>query len=251
MLADNASDVKVHSKRNVVKRNGEDDVFDVDELFGKKIVLSNDLNTDDYRNEVTDYKEETYESDSDEYKLKVNGLDIQLEERELREAENKTRIKLNDKIDPGTEPVVAKHDGVMFMQVLSQTGKEGEVDKRMNVTAIVALLQAIFAMLLVSGKTLHEQSLLITRLLSQPSLLSQPEASLLSPSSSCSCQTKPRVCCEVITAFIDKVSGMVDKVSTVVVLFKQLCSALYRARERVVWAANLLGRVRIQLQPED
>ena len=65
------------------------------------------------------------------------------------------------------------------------------------------------------------------------------------------------MCCEVTTAFIDKVSGMVDKVSTgVVVLFKQLCGALYCAKERVVWAANLISRVRIQppvikLLPED
>ena len=244
MLADNSSDVKVHSKRNVVKRNGKDDVFDVDELFGKKIVLPNDISADDYRNEVTEGKENEPFVNRDE----ENVDHKRLEERNLVNVENKT----GDKIVPETEPVDAKdmRDGAMYMQVPSQTGKEDEVDKRMNVTAIVALLQAIFAMLLVSGKTLHEQSLLITRLLSQPSLLSQLEASL-SPSSLCTCQAEPRVCCEVTTAFINKMSGMVDKVSTVVVLFKQLCSALYRARERVVWAANLLGRVRIQLQPED
>ena len=247
MLADNSSDVKVHSKRNVVKRNGKDDVFDVDELFGKKIVLSNDLNTDDYRNEVTDYKEETYENDSDEYKFKVNGLDIQLEERELREAENKTRIKLYDKIDPGTEPVVAKHDGVMFMQVLSQTGKEDEVDKRMNVTAIVALLQAILAVLLVIGKTLQEQSQLAARLsqLSRPSLLSQlqPEASLF-PSSSCTCQAESRVCCVVTTAFTAKVFSMANKVSTSVMWLREIWVAVSVVKKRLTAdIANTLYQV--------
>ena len=246
MLANNSCGVQVHSKRNVVKRNGKDDVFDMDELVGKKIVLPNDINADDYRNEVTEGKEK--ENEPFDNRDEVNVDNKRLEERNLVNVENKT----GDKIVPETEPVDAKdmRDGAMYMQVPSQTGKEDEVDKRMNVTAIVALLQAIFAMLLVSGKTLHEQSLLITRLLSQPSLLSQLEASL-SPSSLCTCQAEPRVCCEVTTAFINKMSGMVDKVSTVVVLFKQLCSALYRAKERVVWAANLLGRVRIQLQPED
>ena len=216
----------------------------MEELLGKKIVLPNDISADDYRNEVTEGKENEPFVNRDE----ENVDHKRLEERNLVNVENKT----GDKIVPETEPVDAKdmRDGAMYMQVPSQTGKEDEVDKRMNVTAIVALLQAIFAMLLVSGKTLHEQSLLITRLLSQHSLLSQLEASL-SPSSLCTCQAEPRVCCEVTTAFINKMSGMVDKVSTVVVLFKQLCSALYRARERVVWAANLLGRVRIQLQPED
>ena len=119
-------------------------------------------------------------------------------------------------------------DGVMYMQVPSQTAKVDEVDKRTNVSTIVAMLQAILAILL----------------LSQPSLLSQPqsEAPLLTPSSSCTCQAEPRVCCEVTTAFIDKVSGMVDKVSTGMVFFKQLSSALYCVKERTVWAANLIGR---------
>ena len=66
--------------------------------------------------------------------------------------------------------------------MLLQSGKEDGMSKQTDVSMIVALLQAIFAILLVSGKTLQEQSLIIARLLnlSQPCLLShlQPEASL-------------------------------------------------------------------------
>ena len=42
----------------------------------------------------------------------------------------------------------------MYMQVPSGAGKEDEVGKMTDVSAIVPLLQAIFAILLVSGKTL-------------------------------------------------------------------------------------------------
>ena len=72
----------------------------------------------------------------------------------------------------------------------------------------------------------------------------QSKASL-SPSSSCFYQTKPRVCCEVMSSFIVKVSGMVDKVSTGVGWTKQLFGALYSVREGAVRAVNLIGRVRI------
>ena len=77
------------------------------------------------------------------------------------------------------------HDEFMHMQVPSATGKKDEGGKNTDVSDIVTLLQAIFAILLVNGKTLHEQSLQIARLsqLSQPSLLSQlqPEVSLSPP----------------------------------------------------------------------
>ena len=43
----------------------------------------------------------------------------------------------------------------MYMQVPSGAGKEDEVGKMTDVSAIVPLLQAIFAILLVSGKTLR------------------------------------------------------------------------------------------------
>ena len=73
----------------------------------------------------------------------------------------------------------------MYMQVPSGAGKEDKVGKMTDVSAIVPLL--LLAILI------HLQS----------------EYSL-SPSSLCSYQTKPRVCCEVISSFIVKVSSMVD-----------------------------------------
>ena len=132
----------------------------------------------------------------------------------------------------------------MYMQVPSGAGKEDEVGKMTDVSAIVPLLQAIFAICSIVAR-LYEQSLLIARL-SQPSLLGQLQSeALLSPSSSCSYQTKPRVCCEVMSSFIVKVSGMVDKVSTGVGWTKQLFGALYSVREGAVRAVNLIGCVRI------
>ena len=137
----------------------------------------------------------------------------------------------------------------MYMQVPSGAGKEDEVVKRADVTAILALLQAILAILIVGGKTLHEQSLLNARQskLSQLSLLSysQSKASLF-PSSSCSCQAKSRVCCEVTTALVVKVIAMVNKASTGLVWFRQICGAISHVKEITVRAANLIGRVRIQ-----
>ena len=139
----------------------------------------------------------------------------------------------------------------MYMQVPSGAGKEDKVGKITDISAIVPLLQAIFAILLVSGKTLYKQSLLIARLskLSQPSLLSHlqspPVRGFLSPSSLCSYKTQPRVCCEVMSTFIVKVSGMVDKVTTGVVWTKQLFGAVSCAKEKIVRTANRIGRVRI------
>ena len=153
--------------------------------------------------------------------------------------------KLYDKVVPNTEPIDV-NDDIMYMQELINTGKEDKVGKAMDVSANVALLQAIFAILLVSGKTLHEQSLVIARLSSHP----QPEVSLF-PSSSCFCKTQSRVCCEVTTTFIDKVTSMVDKASAGVVWFRQLCSALYLVKERTLRSVLLIGRVRIQLTIKD
>ena len=92
---------------------------------------------------------------------------------------------------------------------------------------------------------LYKQSLLIAKL-GQPSLLGHLQSEVsLSPSSSRSYQTKPRVCCEAMSSFIVKVSGMVDKVSTGVGWTKQLFGAHYRVREGGVRAVNLIGRARI------
>ena len=161
-----------------------------------------------------------------------------------------------DKIAPGYNSIFEKnmHDD-MYMQMPSGSGKEDEVVKRANVTAILALLQAVLAILIVGGKTLHEQSLLNARQSksSRLSLLSysQSKASLF-PSSSCSCLAKSRVCCETTTALIDKVAGMVDKARTGMVWFTQLCGAISLIKERTMSAANLLSRVRIlHILPED
>ena len=50
-----------------------------------------------------------------------------------------------------------------FLQLLKKR-KPKDKDKVGKTMDIIALLQAIFAILLVGGKTLHEQSLLIARL---------------------------------------------------------------------------------------
>ena len=111
------------------------------------------------------------------------------------------------------------HDGVMHKQV--------------------ALLQAILAIVLVTGKTLHEQSKLMARSseLSRPSLLSQlqPEASL-SPSSSCTCQAASRVCFEVTTTFTAKVFSLANKVIIGVTSFKQIWVAVNCVREKMMKA---------------
>ena len=104
----------------------------------------------------------------------------------------------------------------------------------------VALLQAILAIVLVTGKTLHEQSKLMARSseLSRPSLLSQlqPEASL-SPSSSCTCQAASRVCFEVTTTFTAKVFSLANKVLIIgVTWFKQIWIAVNCVREKMMKA---------------
>merc|ERR1719369_1882 len=119
------------------------------------------------------------------------------------------------------------------MQVHSGTGKKDKVDRRMDASTFVSFL--IFAMLLIFGKTLNEQSRLIARLsqMLQPSLFSQlqPEV-LLSLTSSCSCQAESGVCCEVTTALTVKASSMASKVSAVVTWFRQTWVAVYAVTER-------------------
>ena len=119
-------------------------------------------------------------------------------------------------------------------QVLGGECTEVKVDNRIDASKIIPLLQVIFAMLLVAGKTVHEQSLQISRLskLSRPSLLSQlhPKASL-SPRSAGSCQTPPRACC--------KVSTMVSTASSSVLWCKQVYSAFQSVKMRTVKAVKV------------
>ena len=115
----------------------------------------------------------------------------------------------------------------MYMQVPSGAGKEDEVGKMTDFSAIVPLLQAIFAILLDSGKTLRTVAA-NCEAVSTKSARPSPVGGFAVPSSSCSYQTKPRVCCVVMSTFIGKVCGMVDidEVSTGVGWTKQLFGAL-------------------------
>ena len=60
--------------------------------------------------------------------------------------------------------VMGMHDDMKYMQMPSGTVKEVEVDKRMDASTVVSFLLIIFAMVIIYGKTLHEQSQLIARL---------------------------------------------------------------------------------------
>ena len=171
--------------------------------------------------------------------IKAKDLKVKIENKENdsdeeRETEDVSK-NLYDEIVPESvsiDDVIGMHD-MKYMQVHSGTGKKDKVDRRMDASTFVSFL--IFAMLLICGKTLHEQSRQITRLskLSQPSLFSQlqPEV-LLSLTSSCSCQAESGVCCEVTTALTVKASSMASKVSAVVTWFRQTWVAVYGVTER-------------------
>ena len=142
----------------------------------EKVLNEKDNEVFDIKNEATGHKEKISTVES----AKGNKA----EDGELNGG--KVR-KPDDKIvtDSGSIDVKDMHDEFMYMQVPSGTDKKDEMGKSTDISDIVNLLQAIFAILLVNGKTLHEQSLQIARLLqlSQPSLLSQlqPKASLSPP----------------------------------------------------------------------
>ena len=177
----------------------------MDELVGKNLMWSNDMNSDDSENEVTAHEEEEREIEICENKDEDNeaegdlvekctrskikrkcendeetGINVsdevyqaeviefnkwynnKLKEGKHSKVKNKNSKIFYDEIAPGYSSIFEKnvHDDFMYMQVPSVTGKEDEVVKRADVSAILALLQAIFAILIVGGKTLHEQSLL-------------------------------------------------------------------------------------------
>ena len=164
-----------------------------------------------------------------------NWYNNKLKEGKCSKIDTKHSKKLYDEVIPNTESIGMKgiqQNDFMYMQVPSRTDKEDEVDKRTDLSAILTLLQAIFAILIVVGKTLHEQSVLTARQskLSQSSLLShfQPEASL-SPESSCYCQTKSKV----TTAPIVRVSSMANKVSTSVMWFREIWVAVSVMKRRL------------------
>ena len=144
------------------------------------------------------------------------------------------------------------NDDELYKQMSGGASEKDEVDMGMNASMLMPLIHAIIAMLLISGKTLHEHRLLVARLskYSRSSWYSGHQQEVtLSSSAPCSCQrsyqTQFGVCCEVMTAFVVKVSGVVDKTRTGVAWLKQLCGAVYLIKERTVRAVNLIGRVRI------
>ena len=131
-----------------------------------------------------------------------------------------------------------------FLQLLKKR-KPKDKDKVGKTMDIIALLQAIFAILLVGDKTLHEQLLLIARLseLFQPCLLShlQSEA-LLSPSSPCCCQSQTRRC-DITTPMLDKVTRTEIVAHARFAWFKLTFTALRFVSEVVVGADALFGQV--------
>ena len=171
-----------------------------------------------------------------EIKAKAMKVKIKNEENESKERETEDLFRnLYEEIvheSVSIDDVIGMHD-MKYMQVHSGTGKKDKVDRRMDASTFVSFL--IFAMLLIFGKTLNEQSRLIARLsqMLQPSLFSQlqPEV-LLSLTSSCSCQAESGVCCEVTTALTVKASSMASKVSAVVTWFRQTWVAVYAVTER-------------------
>ena len=245
MLANNSCGVQVHSKRNVVKRNGKDDVFDMDELVGKKIVLPNDINADDYRNEVTEGKEK--ENEPFDNRDEENVDHERLEERKLEKPDDIKPKNLYDKFDheSGSNDVKGMHDDFLYMQVPNEAGKEDELGKTTDVSAIVALLQAIFAILLVIGNTLHEQSLQTARL-SRWSQLSQhrhhQSEDTVSPSS------EAKETCKFTIAMLSKVTRMYSSAHAGLVWLSQLGRAVNCVKEEMMKTlTNVMVRILIGL----
>ena len=278
---------------NDVKKSDKkvEEVLDVDDPI-KKLVWSNDKNAEGHENkvigdeDVPSVKEildaarvqenivenlpEPPDTEDDEIKVKLKRL--KKFNKRLRDDKNKVVVvkeikpeanknvddkrskKLYDKIVPECGPIDIKDD-FMYMQVPSGSAEKDEVDTGMNASMLMPLIHAIIAMLLISGKTLHEHRLLVARLskYSRSSWYSGPQQEItLSSSSPCSCQrsyqTHSGVCCEMMTAFAVKVSGMADKTRTGVAWMKQLFGAVSCAKEKIVRTVNLIGRVRLQLQ---
>ena len=167
--------------------------------------LEDNLNEDDsFVNEF----DEAFNVDIDEYNDWLS--------RELWEIENVERDneeKVHDEVpivDVKVESNV--NDDSMSKQMIGGGSSANEVDKdfAMDTSRMVTLLQVIFTMLLIAGKSLHEQSVQIARLsqLPQPSVSSSMQPVVLSSRSQCSCLTKSRAYCKVITALRGKVADM-------------------------------------------
>ena len=124
----------------------------------------------------------------------------------------------------------------MYKQATGGSCNDDEAGMGMNPFNLVPLLHTIVAMLLISGRTLHEQRLLVAKVskYSQSSRYSSPQSEV-SPSSSppCSCQIQSRLCCKVTTAFLDKVSCMANTTRTGVTWLSQTWLAVKCVKERL------------------
>ena len=183
-------------------------------------------------------------------KVKIKVVAEKSKYVKVEKPDDKRPKDLYDKFDheSGSIDVKGMHD-FMYMQVPTRTGKKDEMSKQTDASAIVAFLQAIFAILLVSGKTLHEQSLLITSLskLSQPCLLNHLQTeSLLSPSLPCSRrQSQIRRCCDITitTPMLTKVTRRENAANARFAWLRRTFTALCSVSEVVVAAGALVGWV--------
>ena len=184
------------------------------------------------KRETTEHKEKTCKNEADE-----------IYERKFSKVKVKGSRKLYDEVIPSAESVGVKdlNVDVMYKQVPGGACNNDEVGIGMSSFNLVPLLHTIDAMLLISGKTLHEQRLLVAKLsrLPWPNLNShhQPETTQYS-SSPCSCQCQTRGCCYVATTMLDKVTRMESTACAVFGRLKRTFGALcVVAAEEMVIAA--------------
>ena len=188
----------------------------------EKLVKEKDENVFKMKRKATENKENSCKNESD-------GV-----------CENELNNKLYDEVIPNVG-VKDLNDNVMYKQVPGGACNNDEVGIGMSSFNLVPLLHTIDAMLLISGKTLHEQRLLVTRLSRIPwsNLNShhQPETTQYS-SSPCSCQCQTRGCCYVATTMLDKVTRMESTACAVIGRLKRTFKALcVVAAEEIVIAA--------------
>ena len=137
---------------------------------------------------------------------------------------------------------------------------DDEAGMGMNPFNLVPLLHTIVAMLLISGRTLHEQRLLVAKVskYSRSSRYSSPQSEV-SPSSSspCSCQIQSRLCCEVTTTLLDKVSFMANTTRTGVTWLSQTWLAAKCVKEEIMrklahfLVNKVIGLDRVMITIED
>ena len=181
-----------------------------------------------------------------------NWYNRNLEGRKLSKVETENDVKssikkvkhkniedeeLDDNIKVSTDDELM-NDDFIYKHVIDRDYNADEVGKdtpdiAMDASRMVSLLQAIFTMLLIAGKSLHEQSVQIARLsqLSQPSMSSSMQPVVLSPRSQCSCLTKSRACCKVFSALTGKVA---DMASSGMAWYRHFCTVFSTVKDVVI-----------------